>query len=193
VVAARQYVYDASRLRIGVSGGHEFDRIRDQYSRFAETNPNCTDEECIAKFKFDNGWLKNIYLVHSAFLYSVLSPPRFDYKPRDRLGLLGKQRGEFEAHSWESIAGPAFAVPFEVDHNMSSGKVAYLSFNLTPAASTQQRARGYAFNESFLGRFSACKDATDMHYYNLRGYFTTGELVSAGFSSSPWILPSSSA
>ena len=55
VVAARQYVYDASRLRIGVSGVHEFDRIRDKYSRFAETNPNCTDEECIAKFKFDNG------------------------------------------------------------------------------------------------------------------------------------------
>jgi hypothetical protein len=55
VVAARPYVYDTSRLRIGVSGVHEFDRIRDKYSRFAETTPNCADEECIAKFKFANG------------------------------------------------------------------------------------------------------------------------------------------
>jgi hypothetical protein len=46
---------------------------------------------------------------------------------------------------------------------MSSDKLASISFNLTPAASTQQRARAYPFNKSSLGRFSACKDATDMH------------------------------
>jgi hypothetical protein len=46
---------------------------------------------------------------------------------------------------------------------MSADKLAYISFNLTPAASTRQKARAYAFNESSLGRFSACQDATDMH------------------------------
>jgi len=46
---------------------------------------------------------------------------------------------------------------------MSSDKIAHITFNLTPAASAEQRARAYAFNLSFLGRFGACNDATDMH------------------------------
>jgi len=46
---------------------------------------------------------------------------------------------------------------------MSSDKVAHITFNLTPAASPEQRAQAYAFKLNFLGRFSACNDATDMH------------------------------
>jgi hypothetical protein len=45
---------------------------------------------------------------------------------------------------------------------LSSDKVAHISFILTPAASAEQRARAYAFNVRYLGRFSACNDATDM-------------------------------
>ena len=59
------------------------------------------------------GWPKNIYLVHSAFRYSVLTPSRGSVTG----SVIGSvcweaTEGKFDAHSWESIAGPAFAVPF---------------------------------------------------------------------------------
>ena len=81
--------------RIGVSGVDEFDRIRDKYSRFAETTPNCTDEECIAKFEFDD-WLAKKHLSgpFSLPLFGSNSLPRFGHRQRDRLGLLGSNGGE---------------------------------------------------------------------------------------------------
>jgi hypothetical protein len=164
MVAARQYVSDASRLQIGVSGTHEFARIRNQYSNYAEIKPNCNDEDCIAKFEFGNGWPGGIHLAHPAFLYSVLTLSH---------GLItssvidsvcwGSNGGEYGAQMWESIPNLAPVAPFQEHHNLSSDKVAHITFDLTPAASAKQRARAYAFNASFLGRFSACNDATDMH------------------------------
>lgn len=163
MVAARQYVSDVSRLQIGVSGAHEFALIRDKYSRYTEIDPDCRDEECV-KFKFDNGVPFNIFRARSAFLLSVLTLSH---------GLItssvidsvcwGSNGGEYGAQMWESIPNPALVAPFQEHHNLSSDKVAHISFNLTPAASTEQRARAYAFKLSFLGRFSACNDATDMH------------------------------
>jgi len=67
------------------------------------------------------------------------------------------------AQTRESVPNLEFAAPFKEDRNMSSDKVAHITFNLTPAASPEQRAQAYAFKLNFLGRFSACNDATDMH------------------------------
>ena len=79
------------------SGSREFMnyRIRDKYSRFAETNPNCTDEGYIAKLKFDD-WLAEKHLSNpfSLPLFGSNSLPRFDHKQCDRLGLPGVNGGE---------------------------------------------------------------------------------------------------
>ena len=165
MVAARQYVSDASRLQIGVSADREFIRIHEKYSRYAEMDPNCNPAKCDAKFKFDNGVPINIFRVHSAFLLSGLTLSR---------GLItssvidsvcwGSNGGQFGVQPVESLPNPVtFVGPFQVHHIVSSEKLEHLSFHLTPAASAEQRADAYAFNVSFLSRFSACNDATDMH------------------------------
>jgi hypothetical protein len=165
MVAARQYVSDASRLQIGVSGAHEFARMRDKYSRYAEIDPNCNDQDCFAKFKFDNGWPKNIYSTRSAFLYSALTLSKGAITESEIVSVCwGSNGGQYLAHTVELLPNPmTFAGPFRADRNRSSDKVAHLTFELTPAASAEQRARAYAFNVKFLGRFDACNDATDMH------------------------------
>jgi hypothetical protein len=165
MVAAGRYVSDVSQLQIGVSGTREFVRIRDKYSRYAEIDPNCNDEECIAKFKFDNGWPKNIYVVHSAFLLSnlTLSNGSITSSGIDSF-CHGSNGGRYLAGTVELLPNPlTFVGPFRENHHLSSDKVSLLGFELTPAASAEQRARAYAFNVSFLGRFGACNDATDMH------------------------------
>jgi hypothetical protein len=165
MVAAGQYVSDASRLQIGVSAGREFVRIHEKYSRYAEIDPNCNPAECAVKFKFDNGWPKNIYVIHSAFLLSGLTLSHGSITS-SVIGSVcyGSNGGEYLAHTMELLPNPlTFVGPFREDRNVSSDKVAHITFDLTPAASAEQRARAYAFNVSFLGRFSACNDATDMH------------------------------
>jgi hypothetical protein len=165
MVAAGQYVSDVSRLQIGVSGAREFVRIHEKYSRYAEMDANCTPAECDAKFKFDNGWPKNIYNVHSAILYSGLTLSHGSItNSAIRSVCWGSNGGEYGAFLTELLPNPlTFVGPFREDRNMSSDKVAHIAFDLTPAASAEQRARAYAFNVRFLGRFSACNDATDMH------------------------------
>jgi hypothetical protein len=164
MVAARQFVSDVSRLQVGTSGSQEFARIRDKYSRYAETNPNCTEDECVAKFDFDNGWPGGIHVAHPAFLYSILTLSHGSITSSVMgSSCYGSNGGEFVAHMSETLPGPSFAGPFKEDRNMSSDKVAHITYNLTPAASAEQRVRAYAFDERFLGRFGACNDATDMH------------------------------
>jgi hypothetical protein len=165
MVAARQYVSDASGLQIGVSGTPEFLRIREKYSHYAEIDPNCNPAECVAKFKFDNGWPRNIYAVHSAVLYSelILSHGSITSSVIGSTCWGGDGR-EYGASLLELQRNPSsFFGPFREHHSLSSDKIAHLSFELTPAASPEQRARAYAFNASFLGRLSACNAATDMH------------------------------
>jgi hypothetical protein len=165
MIAARQYVSEASGLQIGVSGTHEFARMRNKYSRYAEIDPNCNDQDCIAKFKFDNGWPKNIFSIRSAFLHSALTLSNGAITESEIVSVCWGSNGEqYLAHTAELLPNPlTFVGPFREDHNLSSDKVARLTFELTPAASEGQRVRAYAFNVSFLGRFSACNDATDMH------------------------------
>ncbi|MGB6404345.1 MAG: hypothetical protein WBE31_18165 [Candidatus Sulfotelmatobacter sp.] len=155
-----------SRLQIGVSGVHEFARIRGEYSRYAEVDPNCNDQECTAKFKFDNGVPANfIFGARMAFLYSVLTLSH-GLITNSVMGSVcyGSNGGEFLAHTVELLPNSlTFVGPFHEDRNMSSDKVAHITFDLTPAASAEQRAGAYAFKLDFLGRFTACNDATDMH------------------------------
>ena len=164
MVAARQYVSDVSRLQIGISGGYEFAKIRDKYRGFAEIDPNCNDNDCIVVFRFSNGLPVGASFVRPAFLYSglTLSNGSITSSIIDS-GCYGRNGGSFVAHMWESLPNAAHDVPFRDGGTMSSDKVATISFNLTPAASPEQRARAYAFHEGFLGRFEACNDATDMH------------------------------
>ncbi|MGC2173222.1 MAG: hypothetical protein WA555_07055 [Candidatus Sulfotelmatobacter sp.] len=165
MAAARQYVSDASRLQIGISGEREFARVRDKYSRYAEIDPNCNDQDCIARFKFDNGLPKNFYLIHSGILYSVLTLSK-GAVTESVIGSLcwGSNGGQYLAQTVELLPNPmTFVGPFQADRNMSSDKVGHLTFELTPAASAEQRARAYAFDVKFVGRFGACNDATDMH------------------------------
>jgi hypothetical protein len=127
--------------------------------------PNCNDQDCTAKFKFDNGWPKNIYNVHSAILYSGLTLSHGSITNSViRSVCWGSNGGEYSAQTVELLQNPlTFVGPFREGRNLSSDKVAHITFELTPTASPEQRARAYAFNVSFLGRFSACNDATDMH------------------------------
>ena len=94
------------------------------------------------------------YLVHSAFLYSVLT---LSYGSITS-GAIGSDcwgsNGGFDAHSWESIAGPAFGVPCEEHHTMFSDQVAYVSFNLTPAASTRAESPSLCFQRKLSGSVS---------------------------------------
>jgi hypothetical protein len=166
MVAAGQYVSDASRLQIGVSGALEFVRIHEKYSRYAEMDPNCTPAECDVKFKFDNGVPLSIFRARPAFLYSGLTLSHGSITS-SVIGSFcyGNNGGApFLAHTAELLPNPlTFVGPFREDRNLSSDKVAHLTFELTPTASAEQRARAYAFKVGFLGRFGACKDATDMH------------------------------
>lgn len=164
MIAARQYVSDVASLQIGTSGSHEFAKIRSKYKRFSKINPNCNSDDCIAKFQFDNGWPGGIHLAHRATLYSVLTLSQGSITS-SAIGTTcyGGNGGEFVAHLWESLPNPALTVPFREGRTISSDKIATISFNLTPAASAEQKARAYAFHEGFLDRFGACNDATDMH------------------------------
>lgn len=165
MVAARQYVSDVSRLQVGISGTREFAEIRNKYKRFAQIEPNCNDNGCSVAFRFNNGLPVGAYFVRPAFLYSGLTLSHGSVTSSEISSTCyGKNGGEFIAHMRESLPNPAFDLPFREGGTMSSAdKVATISFNLTPAASPEQRARAYAFHESFLGRFGACNDATDMH------------------------------
>lgn len=165
MVAARQYVSDVSRLQIGISGAQEFIRIHEKYSHYADMDPNCNPADCAAKFKFDNGVPFGIFGARAAFLYSglILSHGSITSSVIGSV-CYGSSWGPFLVHTEELLPNPlTFVGPFREGHNLSSGKVAHLTFELTPAASPEQRARAYAFNVSFLGRFSACNDATDIH------------------------------
>ena len=165
MVEARQYVSDASRLQIGVSGAREFIRIHEKYSNYAEMDPNCNPAECSVKFKFDNGVPFGIFGARSAFLYSGLTLSRGSITS-SVIGSFcyGNNWGPFLAHTEELLPNPlTFVGPFREDRNLSSDKVEHITFDLTPAASAEQRARAYAFKLSFLGRLSACNDAADMH------------------------------
>jgi hypothetical protein len=165
MVEARQYVSDASRLHIGVSGGREFVRIHEKYSRYAEIDSNCTPAECVARFKFDNGVPFNfLFRARSAFLLSNLTLSR-DVITSSVIDSVcwGSNGGEYGSQMLESIPNLAVVAPFQEHHHLSSDKVSHISFILTPAASAEQRARAYAFNVRYLGRFSACNDATEMH------------------------------
>lgn len=109
--------------------------------------------------------LFNIFSARSAFLYSVLTLSRGSIT-NSVIGSVcyGSNGGQFLAHTEELLPNPlTFVGPFQEDRNLSSDKVAHITFDLTPDASAQQRARAYAFNVSYLGRFGACNDATDMH------------------------------
>ncbi len=165
MVAAGEYVFDASRLQIGVSGARDVIRIHEKYGHYAEMDPNCNPAACDAKFKFDNGVPFGIFGARSAFLYSGLTLSH---------GLItssviassryGSNWGPFLARTEELLPNPlTFVGPFREDRNLSSDKVEHLTFRLTPAASAEQRARAYAFKVGFMGRLSACKDAIDMH------------------------------
>jgi hypothetical protein len=104
-------------------------------------------------------------VVHSAFVYSVLTLSNGSITSSE-IGSVcwGRNGGEYLAHTVELFPNPlTFVGPFQENDNLSSDKVAHKTFELTPAALPEQRARAYAFNLSFLGRFSACNDATDMH------------------------------
>jgi hypothetical protein len=165
MVAAGQYVSDVSRLRIGISGVREFDRIRERYSHYAEMDPNCNPAQCVVKFKFDNGVPYRIFGARSAFLYSGLTLSHGSITS-SVIGSFcyGSNWGPFLAHTEELLPNPStFVGPFREDRNLSSDKVEHITFDLTPAASAEQRARAYAFKVSFLGRLGACNDATDMH------------------------------
>lgn len=165
MVAAGHYVSDVSRLQIGVSGNEEFVRIHEKYSHYAEMDPNCNPAACEAKFKFDNGAPFGIFGARAAFLYSGMTLSR-GLITNSVIGssCYSSDWGPFIAHTEEVLPNPlTFAGPFREDHNLSSGAVERLSFELTPAASAEQRARAYAFKVSFLGRLGACNDATDMH------------------------------
>jgi hypothetical protein len=165
MVEARQYVSDASRLHIGVSGSREFVRIHEKYSHYAEMDSNCNPAQCVAKFKFDNGVPFGIFGARSAILYSGLTLSHGSIT-RSVIGSFcyGSSWGPFLAHTEELLPNPlTFAGPFREGRNFSSDKVEHITFELTPGASPEQRARAYAFNVSFLDRFRACNDATDMH------------------------------
>jgi len=165
MVAAGQYVSDASRLQIGVSGEREFVRIHEKYSHYAEMDPNCNPAKCDARFKFDNGVPFGIFGARSAFLYSGLTLSHGTIT-NSVIGSFcyGSSWGPFPAHSEELLPNPViFVGPFGENHNLSSDKVEHITFELTPAASAEQRARAYAFKVSFLSRLGACNDATDMH------------------------------
>lgn len=165
IIAARQYISDAYRLQVGVSGSHEFAEIRHRYRHFAKIDPNCNDNDCNASFQFDNGWPAGIHLAHSAILYSGLTLSHGSITSSViRSSCYGKEGGEFIAVMWESLPNASHDIPFREGRTMSSAdRVATISFNLTPAASPEQRASAYAFHEVFLGRFGACNDARDMH------------------------------
>jgi hypothetical protein len=165
MVEAGQYVSDASRLQIGVSGARELVRIHEKYSQYGEMDPNCNPTECHVKFKFDNGVPFGIFGARSAFLYSglTLSHGRITSSVIGS-SCYGSNWGPFLAHTEELLPNPStFVGPFREDRNLSSDKVEHITFDLTPAASAEQRARAYAFKVSFLGRLGACNDATDMH------------------------------
>jgi hypothetical protein len=167
MVAARQYVGDASRLQLGVSGAGEFVRIHEKYAHYAEMDPNCSPVECDAKFKFDNGVPGNfLFGARSAFLYSALtlSHGSITSSAIDSVCYGSNGGAPFLAQTVELLPNPlTFVGPFREDRSLSSDKVAHITFDLTPAASAEQRARAYAFNTKFLSRFGACTDATDMH------------------------------
>jgi hypothetical protein len=164
MLAARQYVWDASRIQVGITGSTEFDRIRDEYKHFAQADPTCNDEDCNVSFHFTNGWPGGIHLAHAAFLYGGLTLFHGSITSSViRSSCYGKNGGEFVATMWESIPNVSHDAPFREGKLMSSEKVATISFDLNTAASPKQRARAYAFDERFLSRFGACNDATDMH------------------------------
>lgn len=165
MIAARQYVSDVSRLQIGVSGSREFDKIRNKYKGFAKVEPNCNEGDCNVGFRFDNGLPIGASFVRPAVLYSglTLSDGTISVSVI-RSSCYGQNGGEFGAVMSEALPDAAHDVPFREGRTMSSAdKVATMSFNLTPAASPEQRAKAYAFHEGFLGHFGACNDATDMH------------------------------
>lgn len=56
LLAARQYVSDASRIQIGIMGSREFDKIRDEHKRFAQADSTCNDQDYNVSFQFTNGW-----------------------------------------------------------------------------------------------------------------------------------------
>jgi hypothetical protein len=164
MVEVRQYVSDASRLPIGISGAREFIRIHENYSHYAEMDPNCNPAKCVARFKFDSGVPFNIFRARSAFLLSglTLSHNVITSSVIDSV-CWGSNGGQYGAQMWESIPNLAVVARFQEHRHLSSDKISHISFILTPAASEEQRARAYAFNVHYLGRFSACNDATDMH------------------------------
>ncbi len=165
MAAARQYISDVSRLQIGISGRREFDEIRNKYERFVEIEPNCNEDDCSVGFRFDNGLPIGASFVRPAVLYSGLTLSHGTIASSViRSSCYGKNGGEFVTVMWESLPNATHDVPFREGRTMSSAdKVAGMSFNLTPAASPEQKARAYAFHESFLSRFGACNDATDLH------------------------------
>jgi hypothetical protein len=165
MVAARQYVSDVSRLQIGMSGSREFDEIRNKYKRFVDIEPNCKQDDCSVGFRFDNGLPIGASFVRPAVLYSGLTLSHGTIASSViRSSCYGKNGGEFITVMWESLPNATHGVPFREGRTMSSADtVAGMSFNLTPAASWEQKAQAYAFHTSFLGRFAACNDATEMH------------------------------
>jgi hypothetical protein len=96
---------------------------------------------------------KTFYLVHSAFLYSVLTLSYGSITSSAIGSVCWGSNGGVDAHSWESIAGPAFAVPCE-HHTRFSDKIAYVSFNLTPAASTRAESPSLCFQRKLSGSVS---------------------------------------
>jgi hypothetical protein len=163
--AATRFVSDVSALKVGKSGAPELGRIRQKYRRYAEdVTPGCARDQCIAKFQFDDGWSAVAHFFHPSFLYSALALTD-GVLTSTVIGTVcyGSNGGEFDAHLRESVPDTTLDIPFREHHTMSSGKVANINFDLRPSASAEQRARAYAFDEGFLGRFGACKDATEMH------------------------------
>jgi hypothetical protein len=167
--AARQYLLDALQLQVGTSRAGDFARTRRKYRDYEyqyEGEPSCGSEDCVAGFWFPKGGPNRGIngIVHPSFLYSVLTLSHGRITGVS-IGAYCYHKGgpPFSVRVLERVAGADFPVPFREDRNLSGPYVSWISFELTPAASADQRSRAYAFNLAYMNQFGTCKDATDLH------------------------------
>jgi hypothetical protein len=167
-VAARQYVSDVFRLQIGKSGAGDFARIREKYRGYEyrfEGEQACSNEDCDAAFWFPKGGPgRAINVVHPRFLYSILTLSHGSIAAASIHAVCYHGGGPpFDVNVLEHVASPYFPGPYQEYRHLSLPKVSWIRFELTPAASAEQRSRAYALNLAYMGQFGTCHDATDLH------------------------------
>jgi hypothetical protein len=166
--ASRQYISDVFQLQVGTSAAADLARIREKYRGYEfqpEDQQACGNEGCSAAFWFPKGGpYRNINnILHPAFLRSALTLSHGVITAVAIDAVCYHKSGPpFMVEVREHVAGPDSPGPFHEYRHFSPPYVSWIRFELTPAASAEQRSQAYAFNLTYMNQFGTCNDAMDL-------------------------------